>query len=185
MGTTVTVSPLGTRDNTPYLYIPSQTKYAFDSNLDNALPEPLFIMALPLPPAIAAAISEGSIQDLNVILLTEPELLASPMEDMHKDLALLHFRRLHRVLHAQNPASLPVNTSRAAAYEQLVRMTNVMRAYLARATAEGEMGEDVGESMIADIVDACLSLDCKGNERREVGWPSGAISLPEPQAKES
>ncbi|RMY80896.1 hypothetical protein D0862_12556 [Hortaea werneckii] len=120
----------------------------------------------------------GSIQDHDFTLLTEPELLASPMEDIHKDLALLHFRRLHRVLHAPNPASLPVNTSRAAAYEQLVRMTNVMRAYLARATAEGEMGEDVGESMIADIVDACLSLDCKGDGRREVGCASGTLDPP-------
>ncbi|KAI7345918.1 hypothetical protein KC320_g8120 [Hortaea werneckii] len=177
MGTTVTVSPLGTRDNTPYLYIPSQTKYAFDSNLDNALPEPLFIMALPLPPAIAAAISEGSIQDPNVILLTEPELLSSPMEDIHKDLALLHLRRLQRVLRATPPTSLPVDTSRAAAHEQLVSMTNVVRHYLAR--AKGGMAEDISESMIADIVDACLSLDCKGDGRREVGCTCGTLGSPD------
>ncbi|KAI7051116.1 MFS general substrate transporter [Hortaea werneckii] len=84
----------------------------------------------------------GAIQDPDFILLTEPELRASPMEDIHKDLALLHFRRLHRVPHAQNPAPPP------------------FRNYLAR--AKGGMAEDVSESMIADVVEACLGLDNPG-----------------------
>ncbi|RMZ33421.1 hypothetical protein D0859_02462 [Hortaea werneckii] len=63
--------------------------------------------------------------------------------------------RTHKI-----PPPLPVNTSRAAAYEQLVRMTDVVRNYLAR--AKGGMAEDVSESMIADVVEACLGLDNPG-----------------------
>ncbi|KAI7283862.1 hypothetical protein KC345_g2708 [Hortaea werneckii] len=138
-------------------------------------------MALPQSP-LAPAISQGSIQDPNVILLKEPELLASPMEDIHKDLALLHFRRLQRVLDARDPTALPVYSSRAAAYEQLVRMTDVVRVYLARAAAEEEMREQVSESMIADVVETCLGLDNPG--RGAVGggeacFGSGAMRFPD------
>ncbi|KAI7472116.1 hypothetical protein KC351_g11791 [Hortaea werneckii] len=113
------------------------------------------------PPNSPPLPSAGAIQDLPT-LLTEPELLSTPMEDIHKDLALLHFRRLHRILYATDPTASPVQSSRAAAWGQLVCMTKVVRGYLARATAGKGMEEDVGESMIADVVEACLSLDDLG-----------------------
>ncbi|KAI7505694.1 hypothetical protein KC347_g7877 [Hortaea werneckii] len=113
------------------------------------------------PPTSPPLPSAAAIQDLPT-LLTEPELLSTPMEDIHKDLALLHFRRLHRILYATDPTASPVHTSRAVAWGQLACMTKVVRGYLARVTAGKGMGEDVGESMIADVVEACLSLDSLG-----------------------
>ncbi|KAK6393851.1 hypothetical protein LTR65_002228 [Meristemomyces frigidus] len=93
-------------------------------------------------------------------LVTEAELLQAPMEECHKDLAILHFRRLTRILAEQDEDAIGCYTNKHAAREQLARMTLVVRDYR-REHAKGRIEDDAIESMISDVVDASFFVSGK------------------------
>lgn len=84
------------------------------------------------------------------------------MEEFHKDLAILHFHRLKRVLAEDDDDAIARYTNKDAAREQLARMTLVIRDHVAH-RARGEIEENAIESMIIDVVDA--SFFASGKER--------------------
>ncbi|KAK3072516.1 hypothetical protein LTR53_006652 [Teratosphaeriaceae sp. CCFEE 6253] len=70
-------------------------------------------------------------------IVSEEEILATPLDHSHHELALKHHRR-----------------------EQLARMTLVIRDFMKWYRAQPQMVEEevVGESVIVDIIDACLHV---------------------------
>ncbi|KAK5122373.1 hypothetical protein LTR85_003957 [Meristemomyces frigidus] len=93
-------------------------------------------------------------------LVTENELLHTPMEECHKELAIMHFRRLTRILAEEDEDAIGRYTSKDAVREQIARMSLVVRDYMAE-HAKGNIADDAIESMIADIVDASFFLSGK------------------------
>ncbi|EMC91270.1 hypothetical protein BAUCODRAFT_320095 [Baudoinia panamericana UAMH 10762] len=102
--------------------------------------------------------------------LTELEISSAPMEQCHKDLAIMHLRRLSRIAweddNVHDKDALPQYTTKEAAREQLARMTVIVREYRAagerakrdeqEAGFEGD-GEDMfSESMVHDLTDAAF-----------------------------
>lgn len=90
-------------------------------------------------------------------LLTEGEIQASPMDEIHKELALCHLDRLSKVIYEENPNAIPKYTTKFAAREQLAYMTLVIRDYLSR-KEKGKVAE-ISESMITDVIDASYMRD--------------------------
>ncbi|KAK3075700.1 hypothetical protein LTR53_000742 [Teratosphaeriaceae sp. CCFEE 6253] len=93
-------------------------------------------------------------------IVSEEEILATPLDDSHKELALKHHRRLMRIASTEDPPCRPMYTTPGLAREQLARMTLVIRDFMKwyRAQPEMEEVEVVGESVIVDIIDACLHV---------------------------
>ncbi|KAF2765146.1 hypothetical protein EJ03DRAFT_355091 [Teratosphaeria nubilosa] len=93
--------------------------------------------------------------------LTEAELRACPMDECHKELAMLHFRRLSKLVwHVEEQAALQ-SASRNAAREQLARMTLFVRDYTER-LAKQEGSNTSVESMITDLCEAALCASASG-----------------------
>ena len=85
-------------------------------------------------------------------VMKEVDVLSAPMATEHKHLVLRHFRRLRKILDEEDEDAIGRYTSKAAAREQLARMTLVFRDYISM-HARGDIGDEV-ESMVADVVDA-------------------------------
>ena len=88
------------------------------------------------------------------LIIKEADVLSAPMAAEHKELVLVHFRRLKKILEEKDEDALSEGTSKQAARERLARMTLVIRDYTAK-HARGEVDDEV-ESMIQDVVDASL-----------------------------
>lgn len=82
-------------------------------------------------------------------------VFAQALPKEHKHIVLRHFRRLHRIIDEEDEDAVGGYTTKAAAREQLARMTLVFRDYAER-FKRGECDEDGFESMVADVVDASL-----------------------------
>ncbi|KAH9844480.1 hypothetical protein Tdes44962_MAKER01514 [Teratosphaeria destructans] len=93
--------------------------------------------------------------------LTEAEIRACPMDECHRELALLHFRRISKIVwHGEEQAALH-SASRNAAREQLARMTLAVCDYTER-PAKPEAPESSVESMITDLCEAALCASGSG-----------------------
>ncbi|KAK0942725.1 hypothetical protein LTR29_005812 [Friedmanniomyces endolithicus] len=101
-------------------------------------------------------------------IITEAEIESTPLDDCHKELTLMHYRRLMRIATQNNPMALPAYTTKTTARDQLARMTLVIRDFVAHYdkhhTASDAQECACGESLIGDIIDASFNVPgVKGN----------------------
>ncbi|KAK3633966.1 hypothetical protein LTR56_015576 [Elasticomyces elasticus] len=97
---------------------------------------------------------------------TEEEINATPLAGSHKELALLHLRRLLRIAMEDDPHAIPAYTTKRVAREQLARMTIVIRNFVAHYRRKHRQIPErldkgdcaCGESIIMDIIDASFSV---------------------------
>ncbi|KAK4951837.1 hypothetical protein LTR10_009757 [Elasticomyces elasticus] len=97
---------------------------------------------------------------------TEAEINATPLVECHKELALMHLRRLLRIAMEDDPNAIPAYTTKRVAREQLARMTIVIRNFVAHYHRKHRKiperldkgGCACGESIIMDIIDASFSV---------------------------